>query len=363
MPRSLLIQTSTSPTIGIEKSGGITPHTCPAVEDHRLANGIGEPPNSRCHRPSVSTATRGAPAFIVCVVACARPAPDAEASKKFADAPRRAGVGLAAAGQRRRESSKAASAVNAGVLRRQSRKLAGATRAADCRRWSPTPPSARSARVGQRLQHHRVQRVKMAVLAPMPSAAKQFAAPIRAGGAHTTRRRKSLTRCVQVESAADAFLCFVPWSAPRHRRLAFGPHGSQTAPAAEPLAAISIRNGAGNHVTGCPMAPRFPSAPRARQSRDAHREGDRRRAAEARLRGHDGCGRYRCRWRAEGRSARAGSGAAHRHGCVAGHRASGPAVQVHGQDEWNGQQVGVMHACGHDNHMAILSAAATLFAS
>jgi amidohydrolase len=29
--------------------------------------------------------------------------------------------------------------------------------------------------------------------------------------------------------------------------------------------------------------------------------------------------------------------------------------------EWNGQQVGVMHACGHDNHMAMLLGAATIF--
>jgi amidohydrolase len=30
--------------------------------------------------------------------------------------------------------------------------------------------------------------------------------------------------------------------------------------------------------------------------------------------------------------------------------------------EWNGQQVGVMHACGHDNHMAMLLGAATVLA-
>ena len=30
--------------------------------------------------------------------------------------------------------------------------------------------------------------------------------------------------------------------------------------------------------------------------------------------------------------------------------------------KWNGQEVGVMHACGHDNHMAILLGAATIFA-
>ena len=29
--------------------------------------------------------------------------------------------------------------------------------------------------------------------------------------------------------------------------------------------------------------------------------------------------------------------------------------------EWNGQQVGVMHACGHDNHMAMLLGAAAIF--
>ena len=30
--------------------------------------------------------------------------------------------------------------------------------------------------------------------------------------------------------------------------------------------------------------------------------------------------------------------------------------------DWNGQQVGVMHACGHDNHMAILLGTATALA-
>ena len=31
--------------------------------------------------------------------------------------------------------------------------------------------------------------------------------------------------------------------------------------------------------------------------------------------------------------------------------------------QWNGQEVGVMHACGHDNHMAILLGAATALAA
>jgi amidohydrolase len=32
------------------------------------------------------------------------------------------------------------------------------------------------------------------------------------------------------------------------------------------------------------------------------------------------------------------------------------------RSKWNGQEVGVMHACGHDNHIAILLGAATIFA-
>ncbi len=30
--------------------------------------------------------------------------------------------------------------------------------------------------------------------------------------------------------------------------------------------------------------------------------------------------------------------------------------------QWNGQEVGVMHACGHDNHIAILLGTATALA-
>jgi metal-dependent amidase/aminoacylase/carboxypeptidase family protein len=41
---------------------------------------------------------------------------------------------------------------------------------------------------------------------------------------------------------------------------------------------------------------------------------------------------------------------------------SDPPFKSTPKTEWNGQEVGVMHACGHDNHMAILLGAATVLA-
>ena len=63
------------------------------------------------------------------------------------------------------------------------------------------------------------------------------------------------------------------------------------------------------------------------------REGDRRRTAEARLRGHDRRRHHGRGRRAARRQAGARGRAASRHGCVAGHRARRSAVQVHGQGE------------------------------
>jgi metal-dependent amidase/aminoacylase/carboxypeptidase family protein len=70
-------------------------------------------------------------------------------------------------------------------------------------------------------------------------------------------------------------------------------------------------------------------------------------------------GPHRRRGPAQRRPARPGGGPARRHGRPAGHRGSRPAVCVQGACEWNGEEVGVMHACGHDCHVAILMGVAT----
>ena len=150
----------------------------------------------------------------------------------------------------------------------------------------------------------------------------------------------------------------------RHRRASSSSlYASQTAPGGESVSCRRRSAGDRDQPAGGGVAARFSQEPRAREPRDAHREGDRRRAAQARLRGDDRRGRHRRGRRAEGRHARARwwRCAPTWTRCRSPSRCDLPFKST-AKAQWNGQEVGVMHACGHDNHMAILLGAATVLA-
>ena len=94
--------------------------------------------------------------------------------------------------------------------------------------------------------------------------------------------------------------------------------------------------------------------PRTRQSRGAHLRESRRVPGCARPRARTGDRALRRRRRNRRNVARPHDPAAGRHGRPAGHGKNRRAIPVDRDRQPRGRTVGVMHACGHDGHTAIL---------